>query len=670
MSFTLDRLKESFSKATSDCFWHYVMKNCPKESTFRPELIEARIKAIETETKKPNSFEHRSVHGWTPLHVAAISGNVVGMRFLLGRGVNPSVPDAAGRTPSDYCAMLHPDLQSILQPSSSSSSSSSSSGSQLVKGIVLKALEPFRVALPQKPFLYREHSDDFGVGLKTLLFSPPTTPEQLSAYKDMAGKIEHFVENIKQIAEDEGFVLELATHQFAVRDNILQLPNGTCLVPEHSTNTLRAIEKSNSLSFVFNNSSSSRTDHSIFEGSVGGSLGGNEKAKVELKKRCGEARQSRFFAEGGDLYRSTNASGRSKLLVGAYLFPIILNQWRMDKVFEDPGIRVDLVAQSLAHLLTPELISRCVSEMYAQGLLAKGKNCEKGFISREEMSDLIKERLSRVYGTSSSSDSHKSCSLFDLSIELGVYKPLKLTPDQIESCRSMALRYFAQQKIVIELLARSFSLSEEDVHCIPQAGYHLDTFMKPGPMGSYFVQDYECCAQLLKGIQGNTEILGLSEMDRELLERYIATAQKLEKEIGPILQDAKTELIRAGFHVIPTPGVFFDICPRTVNYLDPNSVKTYNVNFINAITGWSEKNGRYFYIASGAEAGDRLGSILMQAFNEFLSTYQEGIKVHYIGHDPANPTCFAEAMAWWNRNFLLAGPHCLSREWETVSHRG
>lgn len=60
----------------------------------------------------------------------------------------------------------------------------------------------------------------------------------------------------------------------------------------------------------------------------------------------------------------------------------------------------------------------------------------------------------------------------------------------------------------------------------------------------------------------------------------------------------------------------------------------------------------------------------MQAFNEFLSTYQEGIKVHYIGHDPANPTCFAEAMAWWNRNFLLAGPHCLSREWETVSHRG
>ena len=180
--------------------------------------------------------------------------------------------------------------------------------------------------------------------------------------------------------------------------------------------------------------------------------------------------------------------------------------------------------------------------------------------------------------------------------------------------------------------------------------------MRPGPKGSFFVQDYGYCVELLESIRANADALRLSGADNEILERYLATAVQLNQEIGPLLTSAVDELRKAGVLVIPTPGIFFDA---------PSASQTCNVNFLNAITGWSSKNKSFYYIAAGASVGHHLGKVLMDAFSQFISSYQDGIHVHYIGHNPQDSNDFTEAMSWWNRQGSQAGPHCLSLELST-----
>jgi len=96
---------------------------------------------------------------------------------------------------------------------------------------------------------------------------------------------------------------------------------------------------------------------------------------------------------------------------------------------------------------------------------------------------------------------------------------------------------------------------------------------------------------------------------------------------------------------------------------------TYNLNFINAISGFSPETQRYFYITAGAEVGDRLGGIIMYAFKEFLCSYQQDLDVFYVGHDPENPQDFKESMRWGNRLGSQFGVHCLSAAISTASHK-
>lgn len=677
MSSCSDSLKICFPQATFDCYWHYLAKNCHSNSTYKADAIEKKVRAIEQKTKQPNSFETKSVHGWTPLHVAAISGNEVGIRFLCSRGVSLDVKDESGLTPIDYCAQLHPDLVEVLRGSSAKSPSANRVDpfqSSLLQEIVCKALEPFRIELCQEPFLYRAHSNDFGVGLKTLLFSKPNdeSPEMVAAYKKSGIKIDHFVKNLVQVSQEEGFKLELSEHQHAIRDNCIQLPDGTFVLPSFSKSVMKAIEREGSLALVLKKKPMYCSDHLYFKGTMGASLEQSSKASAEWGRRNGSAACIRFFIEGGNCYRSSNAKGEPKLLIGKGLFFIILNQLRLDKVFDDPLISMGSLAKDFAAALSPEQIRLVVAEMYAQGLLVQGKGCEKGLITRDELLEILQKNLmqSLESSSSSSSDQGSENTYLDLAIALGHYRPLTLTPAQIEACRSIVGKYLAQQEIVMKLIAMTFSIPQEDIHWIPEADYHLDTFMRPGPQGSYFVQDYACCVSLLQHIKDQKQALRLSAQDEVILDRYLRTAIQLDREIGPLLSLAKKELSEAGFQIIPTPAVFYDTSADKLDPRNHEKVKTYNVNFMNAITGWSEKNQRYFYIATGAEAGDHLGSILMQVYTQFLSSYQKGINVHFIGHDPADPSSFTEGMRWWNRHGSQAGPHCFSQELETISHRG
>ena len=171
--------------------------------------------------------------------------------------------------------------------------------------------------------------------------------------------------------------------------------------------------------------------------------------------------------------------------------------------------------------------------------------------------------------------------------------------------------------------------------------------MRPRPNGSIFLQDYGFASALLAEIEAQADALELTDSDREMLARYRTTADKLQRDFEPLYREASEKLREAGFTVIPTPGVFYDVSATELEPEHPERVMTNNVNFLNAITGWSEKEDANFYFASGANAGDKLGGILMHAFRDFMRQYA-GTQVHFIGHDPSNPEDFGEAMRWLN----------------------
>src|SRR5277367_4362416 len=111
-------VQTSFLHATPDCYWHYLVAHKTKAKNYKNmQLIAELGKKISTATGKPNSFGTRSVHGWTPLHVAALKGNKEGIAFLLSRGVPTNEKADDGCTALEYCQTYHPDLLPLLQGS-------------------------------------------------------------------------------------------------------------------------------------------------------------------------------------------------------------------------------------------------------------------------------------------------------------------------------------------------------------------------------------------------------------------------------------------------------------------------------------------------------------------------------------------------------------------------
>jgi len=433
--------------------------------------------------------------------------------------------------------------------------------------------------------------------------------------------------------------------------------SGDVVLPSDSRNISKAIGRAQSLSFVKGDKASFCTDHDYFLSKLGATDLEAGKAIKDFELTLSHTQTLRFYIEGGNHFLVSNASGQVKLLLGADLFPIILNQCRLDKFFDDPMVFVDKIAQKLSLKLTLAEIRETLQEMDAQGLLKSGK----GFLSDKAIQDIVEIHMK-----------DPSRSYHEIARGRGYLQPLELTDASLEAARLIAARYRAQKEIILTLISRSFfgdvpDLSENDIVFIPQADYHLDTFMHPGPKGSMFLQDYTCCIATLETMQRGAKEFGLTDQDLMLIEtRYLPTAQKLNRELGLLLQKAREKLEKAGFIVIPAPAVFYDVAPSRLSPKDRDV--TFNLNFINSITGWSPKNRQYYYIAAGAEVGDKLGSAFMEVYRKFLDSCQKGIRVHFIGHDPKDPSKFAEAMRWFNRPGSQAGPHCFSFEFETRPH--
>lgn len=229
----------------------------------------------------------------------------------------------------------------------------------------------------------------------------------------------------------------------------------------------------------------------------------------------------------------------------------------------------------------------------------------------------------------------------------------------------MVARYQWQKYFLRTLAANSLRVQQEDIRYISQAGYHLDSFIRPGPHHSIFVQDYQMCAELLQSLIDQAGTLQLSEKDKIHLHRYLVTALKLHRELGTLLEKVKKELTRADFAIIPMPGCFM-YEPEGYYEHDVPSGNTYNINFLNSLSGWSSHTKNFYYITTGATIGDGLGKMLMDTFSIFMQRYVPNIDMYFVGRDANNINNFSEPMSIWNDIQGQSGVHCYTFEMETA----
>ena len=239
---------------------------------------------------------------------------------------------------------------------------------------------------------------------------------------------------------------------------------------------------------------------------------------------------------------------------------------------------------------------------------------------------------------------------------MGLLTVLKFdTPAEKIKGRQIATQYLAQREFVKKyIFPQELECEAEDITFVPQAAYHLDTFMTPGPNGSMFMQDYNLAIQTLQKIQQNAKELKLTKSDLEQLDHLITTTTLISRDLTPLLNKVKENLVEGGFSIIPTPGAFFGSDPH-----NPTQ-KSQIINFLNCITGFSPKTGHIYYIAAGTKTEGVLGDVLMNAYGEFLQSQSNNLAVYFAGRNPEDPTDFSEAMR--DMNELQLGPHCLSYE--------
>ncbi len=604
ISSSLSELRACFQKPHPKHYWHHIMqKQCALNAS--DEKIQDLTRQIFTRTGIENPFRSKQDNLWTPMHVAALTGFSAGIRFLMAHGAcdDQYEKDAFGYTPIDYCRMSHPEVLSYMTP-------------HLVDKVALSLLK-HRVALPEGAYGYRPDSHEFGMQINTLMLST-INPK---AFIGSEVKQTLIARNLEKLCEELGIKIIRPQRIVMVRDLWIrhgeQTLSSPCFFDCDPTLLTEIQSRIRVLSQEQSISAFSKTSHKSFQNMMGqthSTIPLAIKDSLDLSGFPGISMWNMlpFYMEGGNYYLLPTGD-KIKLIMGGH--------------------------QLLTSLLLCKLTGQ--SEDFTEYLAA----------------------IKKAASTAVFSPLEKFIHAFELNF-LGLM-PAKEPDASDETTASIfsqtAIEYLLEKQAMTRLIANTFKVGLRDIIFLPQCAYHLDMFMRSGPKGSIFLQDYILTCSILLSMKEQADELGLSEEDLGLLERYINTAKSLSEELAPLFEPVQMQLTDAGFIVIPTPGVFYDVSHDAL----PEGQKTEDANFINSITGYSPATERYYYITMGTAAGTRLGVALMEMYRAFVQSYQPNTDVHFVGYDPENPTDFSESRCWANS---LVGLHCLSVEVETKAH--
>jgi hypothetical protein len=476
----------------------------------------------------------------------------------------------------------------------------------------------------------------------------------------------HTPQNMVSIAKKLGIDLQRTSHFCYVRDPFICLPDGTLATANSSPFLEQATIRTHSSNIYLNRTAATHTANQFFNVWSGYTKSYNARIHKEQDQFLKNPAKvlSYAYLEGGNVFILKNRQGKIKALVGAdhltqtfHLLELEGRPWSdlAKNILTDRSY--DALQSEISSSLTSYQIKKFAEEMFAQDLLhQQGKS---GLIPHKNQLEMM---LMKFYaqGMMDGIQNVKDI-LYALAISKGDIIPFEFNEKDTETYRTPVAEYLTKLKITQGLIAHDLGVQSEDVHFISQLNYHLDLFLTPGPHHSVFLANFALCADFFQAIASAASHLGLSEIDRQHLERYIETSKKMDRELGGLLKDVENQLKDAGFDVIPTPGILI-YESKTMYREFPMPSGGFNANFMNALTGRDPRTGPHYYITHGIQVGEKLGEIIRDGFSLFLSQYVPEIEVYFIGRDPQNLNDFSEAMDAWNRLETQSGIHCTTLE--------
>lgn len=490
------------------------------------------------------------------------------------------------------------------------------------------------VALRRGPCCYRYDTQDFGVQIDRLEIGQVLDPEnrmlQLAAY-DMGEGWNCFDNHAYQLAMHFGFAIKMriVTGNPYIRDWLYPL-NGRMVKPDNA-DVYQAWARISLAAFANRFHPRSQTKHPLYQKICGvGFLEEVSNPSIVVRGPQTNVQKADFYFEGGNVFVVTNPKnpGQKLCLIGRNGFMLALLQLRSSGFFDDnrylTKARFQALVDEIERKLTPEMRSAHLLEMRQHLVIVEDHQPEA--LKADKMpKDVV------------------ACQQYVLELA-----KIDLPPKD-----KAVAQYVVQKEILRALIGLQFGLSDkfdlkvaDDIVIIEPLNYHLDTFICPGPKSSFFVQNYELGLDFLNRLKVHAKRFNLTADDLKILDRLIAAAEDHHKKLGHIVAKIEDQLNKAGFTVIPAPGVFYD--------QEKDYHPEYGANFFNSVTGYSAKTKRYYYMALGIKIGQNLGEALMKMWEAFLKQYQTGVDVHYLGDDGS----FEETTQFWS--MLGAGFHCKS----------
>lgn len=649
-----DQLKSEFSsKSVMATRLHRIMAYHEFEND--PKKLEEAVGLAVNLGRVSLQTESGTGH-WKPLDVAVITGYQLGVEFLLKQGVGPTPAAIA------FARMYHPEFLPLLgvrAPISSSPSGIVPLSPHVVtseRAKVFAEALPIAIEVPQGPFVY-EAPNDFGVMIKKLLLTRDPTERELVESKGthVARDVRttHLSENMKELAGRLGFELVFSAWCYYPRDHFL--PSTTASKPfiggatgysdsgARDSQIAAALEKGNSWMVHKQQSAPCFTSHFSFAGVIGSTLHTAPQAIDDYRELYQVDRpEGRLYVEGGNMY-TVGVGGERVIFLGMSHLPINLALGHSTGFIKEASV----AGAPRPKTFTNAQIFDLVEDRYALGFAkVAGK---MGVLSQRAIGECHQDLVKRG----------SKVRLKEALIEKGTLTPLPFTAERNLQQYAKHVSEFAYEK---NLLGQIFKATfGAKVHFLPEVGYHLDNFMRPGPKGTMLVQSYGMAELFLDAIARNSALFGLTARDEEILARYQSTTYQLQAELGSILRGVAKELEVAGVTVLPIPALFYDASLELIR--EP----TFHVNFINGISGYSRKTKSFYYVTTGAQVGDHLGQALMDVFTWYMQQLEPKLEVYFVGRNPRDPQDFSESMRYWNRPGDIAsnsGLHCLTTELE------
>jgi hypothetical protein len=588
-----------------------------KELSFWTKNVAKLNEKIEQISEKiranPINAPHPDHHDWTPTHVAVIAGNLGAVRFFASRMANFTVRDGWAKSAQDYAVIL--GLNECLDVLSHKPMSAQYRG--------VETLEPSKA----------KSSDDFEKKLDRILVANPKRVKEyhLIAAKDAKRQVTHIIENLRSIAQIEGFTLIHSVFLISVRDFFFHGRSGIIKSVPKGNGFEDTLTRCRSYELYSGKCPQIYMHHRYLQLECGHTFNNAGTADAEFEENFKQVKlESPLYLEKGNVFQVTNASGIPSLLIGEDLHAIMHLHGRKNGVFKESSLALEekIDQEMKAKEIDLKELTQLAEEMYSLGCLTT--DSATGTVAQEDRYALELDIFANPLKNNET--------WAEKAAQKGFLKPFGLSEKDVLSFRRAITRFKVEKQCIRILLGKTFGVEQERIHFIQKVLVHLDNYIMPGPAGSLFVIDY---AESMAMLDRMTERLTKEDLGK--VKEYKLAMTKVLKPVLPMMARLNEQLVNAGFRVIPTPGFFAN--GRRVH------------SFFNAITGYGKKGP--LIITYGITEGANFGKVLMDLYSEFIAAKIPEMTIYFVGRNTFNPTDFSDTQNWSNE---ATGVHCMTFE--------